>query len=170
MSIINNPQLQPSDFYMEKSIPVANDLNNRALEDAEKLLIENSIHKNNIKVTWEEESHITVYADQYLLNQVLINLIKNAIEALNENNTTENKEIRLSFFIQEDGKTIINIANNGKPIDKDILPNIFIPFFTTKASGSGIGLSVSRQIIRLHGGKLQHFISSEGMTVFQITI
>ncbi|WP_162491143.1 ATP-binding protein, partial [Candidatus Symbiothrix dinenymphae] len=62
----------------------------------------------------------------------------------------------------------LNIANSGQPIPPEVLPHIFIPFFTTKSSGSGIGLSVSRYIMRLHGGKLQYAHSKDGMTVFSM--
>ncbi|MCC8147068.1 MAG: PAS domain-containing protein [Bacteroidales bacterium] len=140
-------------------------------------LYETQVKENNIEIQFEKENaNFDIYADPSLLNQVLVNLMKNALEAVleKENNNTgegdKTKKIRLSAYKYEDGKTIINIGNTGQPISEDILPNIFIPFFTTKSSGSGIGLSVSRQIIRLHEGKLQHFVSPEGMTVFQISL
>jgi C4-dicarboxylate-specific signal transduction histidine kinase len=97
--------------------------------------------------------------------QVLINLVKNAIEAVEPNNQ---ERIVISAGKHEPEKFSLSIANTGKPIPADILPHIFIPFFTTKASGSGIGLSVSRYIMRLHSGKLQHSTSKDGMTVFSI--
>ena len=95
--------------------------------------------------------------------QVLVNVLKNAIEAANENG-----EIQISFTQQHGGKTVIDIANTGKPIPQDVVPFIFIPFFTTKEKGSGIGLSVSRYIMRLHGGNLLHSVSAKGMTVFSM--
>ncbi len=95
--------------------------------------------------------------------QVLVNLVKNAIEAADENGG-----VQIGFTRKTDGKTVIDIANTGELISKDVLPLIFIPFFTTKEKGSGIGLSVSRYIMRLHGGNLLHSVSPNGMTVFSM--
>jgi len=67
-----------------------------------------------------------------------------------------------------DGKVQVEVSNTGNPIPKEVLPHIFIPFFTTKDSGTGIGLSISRYIMRLHGGKLTHATSAEGWTVFTV--
>ncbi|MTI33117.1 sensor histidine kinase [Xanthovirga aplysinae] len=89
--------------------------------------------------------------DEKLLSQVLINLLKNSIEALKERN---NKKI--SIYLSEDQVERVKIAvkDNGKGFQPDELESIFIPFFTTKPNGSGIGLSLSRQIMRLHKGSL----------------
>lgn len=131
-------------------------------------LHDSKIKEKQIEVVFEKEKpNQEIHADPNLLNQVLMNLIKNGIEAIEENE--EIKKIKISF-LDNDGKTIINVSDSGKPIPEDVLPNIFIPFFTTKSSGSGIGLSISRQIIRLHGGKLQHFVNKEGMNTFQISL
>jgi signal transduction histidine kinase len=119
------------------------------------------IKEKNIKVSITGAS-ISVNADREQMSQVLINLLKNAIEAIEPNN---GGEIRIDCT-QTEYKTQIDVSNNGNPIPTDILPHIFIPFFTTKNSGSGVGLSVSRYIMRLHGGKLQHSVSAEGWTVF----
>jgi signal transduction histidine kinase len=101
--------------------------------------------------------------DKSLIIQVLVNLLKNAIEAVNETG-----EIQIIVTAQRDRKTVIDISNTGQPIPKDVLPFIFTPFFTTKTNGSGIGLSVSRYIMRLHGGNLLHSVSREGKTVFSL--
>jgi len=128
-------------------------------------LHESALAEKNIELqTLLPESQI-VYADENLITQVLINLLKNAIEAIEANT---GGKIIISGDINSEGKIYLNVANTGKPIPADVLPHIFVPFFTTKTSGSGIGLSVSRYIMRLHGGKLHHFVSSEGMTVFQL--
>ncbi|GHT53040.1 hypothetical protein AGMMS49982_14900 [Bacteroidia bacterium] len=95
----------------------------------------------------------------------MINLLKNAIEAVESDN---HGKITLTVSKQILDRISLHVANSGQPIPPEVLPHIFIPFFTTKASGSGIGLSVSRYIMRLHGGKLQYSRSKEGMTVFSM--
>lgn len=98
-----------------------------------------------------DPANLELQADAKLLEQVIINLIKNSIESL------EGKEkslIQLSSFKSIDEKIQIQISDNGKGIPEHIIDDIFIPFFTTKKAGSGIGLSLSRQIMRLHGGRI----------------
>ncbi|GGH39049.1 histidine kinase [Dyadobacter endophyticus] len=93
---------------------------------------------------------LTVKADASQIQQVLINLIKNASEAFSHQ--TE-RLITLSAY-QVDGTVIIEVADNGDGIEPEALENIFIPFYTTKKTGSGIGLSLSRQILQQHNGQL----------------
>ena len=123
------------------------------------------LQKKQITVEMRLPAPLQVFADENLIAQVLINLVKNAIEAIEREG-----KIVISDGKPEAGKLSLAVANTGQPIPADVLPHIFIPFFTTKASGSGIGLSISRYILRLHGGKLQHFVSPEGLTVFQLTV
>ena len=93
---------------------------------------------------------VTFEADQYLVEQVFINLFRNAIEA-----TAEAESPQINFEATIEGPWLIFlIKDNGPGIPDVVLPNIFVPFFTTKAEGSGIGLSLSRQIVRAHGGRL----------------
>jgi two-component system nitrogen regulation sensor histidine kinase NtrY len=94
---------------------------------------------------------LTIKADFELTEQVLINLILNAIEAV-EN--SEEPSIQLSAEKISGGQVRIRVRDNGPGIDEEILEQIFIPFFTTKEKGSGIGLSLSRQIMRLHKGRI----------------
>jgi two-component system, NtrC family, nitrogen regulation sensor histidine kinase NtrY len=110
-------------------------------------LLENNIH---IKISVYPED-LTISADKNQIEQVLINLIKNAIQAFEEQ---ENKVIELKAFLNEKSRTIISIHDNGTGIDPEAMEKIFIPFFTTKKNGSGIGLSLSRQIMRQHQGTL----------------
>lgn len=93
---------------------------------------------------------LSLQADKTMIEQVLINLIKNAIQAFD--NQSE-KKIALSAH-ENDGHVIISVKDNGNGIDADALERIFVPFFTTKKTGSGIGLSLSRQIMRQHGGQI----------------
>jgi two-component system, NtrC family, nitrogen regulation sensor histidine kinase NtrY len=88
-------------------------------------------------------------ADRVLLEQVIINLLKNAIEAVSHDG-----EGTISLQIRRNAKLHISLSDNGPGIPPEILEKIFIPFFTTKQKGSGIGLSLSRQILRLHNGNL----------------
>lgn len=96
------------------------------------------------------QSQIQIYADENMLSQVLINLLKNSIQALTEQSE---REIHIKVYIQE-MILFIKITDNGSGIPSNLLEDIFIPFFTTKKDGTGIGLSLSRQIIRMHGGEL----------------
>ena len=109
------------------------------------------------------DKHFILKADEILLTRILVNLIKNAEEAL-ESQSNGIIEIRI---IEEPHAMRIEICNNGTPISPEVAPHIFIPFFTTKKGGSGIGLSVSRYIMRLHGGNLKHH-TSNGWTVFSM--
>ena len=89
-------------------------------------------------------------ADSNLIQQVLINIIKNAIHALAD---TNDKKIQIAG--KSDGSGILlSVKDNGCGIDKENMENIFIPFFTTRKEGSGIGLSLAKQIMRLHNGQL----------------
>ena len=98
-----------------------------------------------------DPANLELQADTKLLEQVIINLIKNSIESVEGK---ENSLIQLSSFKSIDEKIQIQISDNGKGIPEHIIDDIFIPFFTTKKAGSGIGLSLSRQIMRLHGGRI----------------
>ena len=109
----------------------------------------------------EKSDDILIYADEGQLTQILINLVKNAIQA-DARNITITAEINLSEHI------IIHVINDGRPISKESQEEIFIPFFTTKQEGTGIGLSLSRQIMRLHNGSLNLTRSDENGTVFTL--
>ena len=115
-----------------------------------KLLMESNF-PDNIKITVDvKPEDITITADYAQVEQVLINLIKNAIEALSGK---KNGIIHLKAFNADDG-TIIQVEDNGSGISNDIIEDIFVPFYTTKKSGSGIGLSLSKQIMKNHDGTI----------------
>jgi nitrogen fixation/metabolism regulation signal transduction histidine kinase len=95
---------------------------------------------------------LTISADKNMIDQVIINLIKNAIQSFDE--TEKEKLIELKAALNEKSRPLISIKDNGTGIDPEALEKIFIPFFTTKKTGSGIGLSLSRQIMRQHQGTL----------------
>ena len=110
-------------------------------------------------------NNLELSADEQLIEQVLINLLKNAIQAL-EN--TKNPVIDVKAFTDLSGKIVIQMIDNGQGILPEVLDKIFVPFFTTKPKGSGIGLSLSRQILRLHGGSLTAHSEPDIETVFTL--
>jgi nitrogen fixation/metabolism regulation signal transduction histidine kinase len=104
--------------------------------------------------------------DLELLEQVIINLIKNAIHALEGR---PDPQITLKAFLNKRGRVTIQVVDNGEGILPEVLDKIFIPFFTTKPKGSGIGLSLSRQIMRLHGGSITAYSLPGHGTTFTLT-
>jgi signal transduction histidine kinase len=114
-------------------------------------LVKNEAENHGIRLivnTYKEQ--LLLNADEKLVEQVLINLINNAIYALR---AVESGEILLTSGSTRD-EILIEVSDTGEGIPADIINNIFIPFFTTKVEGSGIGLSLSRQIMRIHGGSI----------------
>ncbi len=109
----------------------------------------------------EKQSDILLYADEGQISQILINLMKNAVQA-------GAKHIDITADIDEKDCTTVDVGNDGPPISQKSQEQIFVPFFTTKQDGTGIGLSLSRQIMRLHGGNLRLLRSDENGTVFSL--
>ena len=165
LSFVNNyrrfthvPQPQPSLFYVEPF------LNRMAML---------CNHEVSIKVSPKD---LIVYADESLIAHVVTNLLKNAVEAIKEKESTEVSEdkhafIRIKAYANDQEAIVIDVTNNAGIIPDDIAAHIFIPFFTTKKEGSGIGLSLSRQIMRVSGGTLSlHQDKEADTTTFQIVI
>lgn len=98
-----------------------------------------------------EPENLFILADKTMIEQVLINLIKNAIQAFDDQ---EDKRIDLTARSNEKGRAVISVKDNGSGIDNEALEKIFIPFFSTKKTGSGIGLSLSKQIMLQHEGRI----------------
>ncbi len=94
---------------------------------------------------------LTLSGDKNMIEQVLINLMKNAMQSFEDQ---ENRQITLKAYLTEKSRPVISVRDNGTGIDSEALEKIFIPFYTTKKTGSGIGLSLSRQIMRQHQGTL----------------
>ena len=127
-------------------------------------LFKKDMDNENINYQAQVPAHnMSICIDSMMIQQVLINLIKNAMEAVRER---EEKSIILSADSRNE-KVIIRVRDNGKGIDEENLEKVFIPFYTTKKKGSGIGLSLSKQIMRLHKGSI-HFQSDDSGTVFNI--
>ncbi|GAB1446752.1 sensor histidine kinase [Flammeovirgaceae bacterium] len=114
-------------------------------------LMRNEIKKSNIMFTTNLNfDHLTIEADEEMIEQVLINLIKNSIEACQE---TQQAKVELTSR-NVDEHVLIEVIDNGPGIIGEALDKVFVPFFSTKKAGSGIGLSLSRQIMQLHNGNL----------------
>jgi signal transduction histidine kinase len=123
------------------------------------------MNENNIGFTITAEKSVKeLIADKKLLNQVIINLLNNAIEALQEKN--QDRQISIRMLRTPQNNVIIRIINNGPLIPPALLEKIFVPFFTTKKNGSGIGLSISQEIMKLHNGSITAVSSEESNTSF----
>ena len=166
------PQPQPALFYVEPFLERMAMLCN---------------HEVEISVTPKD---LLVYTDESLLSHVVTNLLKNAVEAFKEKEKEKEREdkqecrsadlqsvaskkafIRLKAYANAQESIIIDVSNNAGLIPEDVASHIFIPFFTTKPEGSGIGLSLSRQIMRVSGGSLSlHQDKAQGITTFRIII
>lgn len=120
-------------------------------------LLKPDLNRHNIKI-YAILTDCSINIDSDLIEQVLINIIKNAIEAIKENSNPE-----ISLMLKQSNHEIsLSIKDNGPGITEEILDNIFVPFYSTKEGGSGIGLSLSRQIMRLHRGQLTVETSGKG--------
>ena len=108
-----------------------------------------------------EEDDLMIYADEGQISQILINLIKNALQA-------GAKHIDITARMGKEDDVIVLVANDGEPIPVSAQEQIFIPFYTTKKEGSGIGLSISRQIMRNHNGTIELLCSDSRQTVFEL--
>ena len=160
------PQPQPALFYVEPFLERMALLCN---------------HEVEISVSPKD---LLVYADESLLSHVVTNLLKNAVEAFKEKDREDKQEcrsadlqsaaskkafIRLKAYANAQESIIIDVSNNAGLIPEDVASHIFIPFFTTKPEGSGIGLSLSRQIMRVSGGSLSLYQDkAQGITTFRI--
>lgn len=122
------------------------------LLDEMAMLHKKELSDHGVTITTQTQpAQLTAIADKTMIEQVLINLIKNAIQAFDEQT---DKRIELSAFTSDKGRPVISVKDNGPGIDPEALEKIFIPFYSTKKTGSGIGLSLSRQIMRVHDGRI----------------
>ena len=138
--------------------------------DALKKLTADDINSNNINLNFEIlPEDFQIIADRQLIEQVLINLIRNSIQAF-KNIERKNKTIRVNAYKDSLGRCIIKVYDNGCGILDDVKNKIFIPFFTTKPEGSGIGLSLSRQILRMHSGGITVNSTTDKETEFTVII
>lgn len=115
-----------------------------------------------------EPPDLTIDADPDLLSQVLINLLRNGAEAAGS--STHVPRVSLRFGTARSGATQIEVADNGPGIPEELIRDIFLPFFTTKAEGTGVGLSVARQLVIAHGGSIVVENGLEGGALFRILL
>ena len=122
----------------------------------------------NVRITLEKVSEdLMAFADESMMTQVMTNLLKNAAQAIGK---TEEGEIRLRAYVDAQDIIRIEVANNGPKIAPEIAAQMFIPFFTTKEEGSGIGLSLSKQMMRLQGGSISLLPYRNEWTTFLVTL
>jgi signal transduction histidine kinase len=127
----------------------------QSLFDDLKPLVKPQFDEANIALTLSiEPENLTVSGDKKMLEQVLVNLITNALDALKLSQKNE-KAVNITASINRYGKCEIAIQDNGDGIEPSALEKIFVPFFTTKSKGSGIGLALSQQIIHRHKGRIK---------------
>jgi signal transduction histidine kinase len=134
-----------------------------------KIAFAGKMAENDITFTVTDDKAVNmITADKKLLNQVLINIINNSIDGVLQIDEKRRIDVRLTRSTGD--RVQIKICNNGPAIPEEIQDKIFVPFFTTKTNGSGIGLSISLEIVRLHHGSLS-FVSAEGdQTCFSIEL
>lgn len=137
--------------FINIPLPTKQNINIEELFQNLEQLFKDDFLNNKIEATFSINKEMESFeADKTLLSQALINLIKNAIEALGN---SKNKRIKLNAYTI-DSKCHIEVSDNGKGISDEVKSQIFIPFYTTKKEGDGIGLSLSRQIILAHDGNI----------------
>lgn len=128
--------------------------------------MENELNTKGIKLFINvKPEFLELTADAELIEQVIINLIINSKQALEG---IKNPSINLLSNIDERGRVVIKVTDNGPGIPDDIQEKIFIPFFSTKKEGSGIGLSLARQIMRTHGGSIRVTSKPNTETIFTL--
>ena len=122
----------------------------------------------NIRITLEKvQEDLMLYADESMMTQVLTNLLKNAVQAIGAD---KEGEIRLRAYCDEQDVVRIEVSNNGPKIAPEIAEQMFVPFFTTKEEGSGIGLSLSKQMMRLQGGNVSLLPYRDEWTTFVVMV
>jgi two-component system nitrogen regulation sensor histidine kinase NtrY len=129
------------------------------------MLMKEEFQRNN--VVFESRvapPSLVLHADERLVGQILINLLRNALQAMDH---LQEKHIRLSAF-QMDEQVRISVTDNGKGIPPELLDSVFVPFYTTRNEGSGIGLSLSREIMKLHGGGIRVYSEPGRETTFTL--
>jgi two-component system nitrogen regulation sensor histidine kinase NtrY len=148
-------------------VPVFEIVNLLSILSDAKALYQEQLYKLSITCHIKSNSEsVLVMADQYLLSQVFINLLKNAIEALE---TVETPSITI-ILTSENNQINVKFVDNGCGMDSETLEQVFTPFYTTKLNGSGIGLSLCRQIIRLHGGSILAISSPKTGTIMEVIL
>lgn len=137
------------------------------LERMMKLALHQHSYPNIRMILEEVKEDLMVFADESLLTQVMTNLLKNAVQAIGD---TEEGEIRIRAYCDDQDLVRIEVSNNGPKISPEVAGQMFVPFFTTKKEGSGIGLSLSKQIMRLQGGSITLLPYKNEWTTFVVVL
>ena len=123
---------------------------------------------SHVRITLEEvQEDLMAFADESMMTQVMTNLLKNAVQAIGD---AENGEIRLHAFVDGQDVVRIEVSNNGPRIIPEVAAQMFVPFFTTKEEGSGIGLSLCKQMMRLQGGNIALLPYRDEWTTFVVML
>ena len=123
--------------------------------------------EKNIELTSTITPHaLDIFVDTDMVEQILINLLHNAAQALSH---TPSAKVSLTAFLNIRGHVVIEVADNGKGIEPDNIQQIFVPFFTTKKEGSGVGLALTRQVMLAHNGKVAVRNNDQGGATFSLT-
>lgn len=147
--------------------PVVSEVNIMELISGIETLMQQQLANAGVTLSVNYENpELSIKVDGKLIEQILINLFINALEAIQG---IKKPQITIDVYENKSGSKCIKVGDNGKGIDTEILEHIFVPFFTTKTDGSGIGLSISRQIMRLHKGSIEILFSGKKGTTVLLT-
>lgn len=146
-------------YHTLTHLPKLNRVNVDALDYFSKIkqLVKGELEKRNLQeniVRYTVPKHMNLNIDISLMNQVMINLIRNSLDSIAITERRENGEVEIVLTISN-SKPCITVKDNGCGMTEEIMDNLFQPFYTTKEHGTGVGLSICRQIIRLHGGEIR---------------
>jgi signal transduction histidine kinase len=134
-------------------------------------MVQLALHQHpspNVRITLERvDEDLMAFADESMMTQVVINLLKNAVQAIGG---TKEGEIRIRAYVDSQDVVRMEVANNGPKIAPEVAEQMFVPFFTTKEEGSGIGLSLSKQMMRLQGGNVSLLPYRDEWTTFVVTL
>jgi two-component system, NtrC family, nitrogen regulation sensor histidine kinase NtrY len=150
-------------------VPKFEEINVAKLFDGINLLKRDELSANGIVLKCIVlQDVLNLNCDRSLIEHVLINLINNASDSILSKSDDKDKIIEICGSVGEDQRMLITVSDNGTGIPDNLLENIFVPFFTTKEHGSGIGLSLSRQIMKLHGGTISVYSKPGTETIFTL--
>jgi two-component system nitrogen regulation sensor histidine kinase NtrY len=129
-------------------------------------LLKSELAKKQVELDFSQKPQsLTLFADENMLDQAMINLVRNAADAVIESG---HGKIRIEAFVDGRQRVVIQVTDNGPGIDPEVARTIFVPFFTTKKQGSGVGLTLVRYIMLTHGGSVRYLPAEDGGSVFRL--